>query len=411
MKHNHSISYFVFAVFILFFFTGCIEEFDDDNIPQSQSSMIVVNGSILGDTVCEINLTYTQKLKEDTVLENNVLNVKNVNNAKVRVLGTDGSEYLPIKWYVYEKESLLKLLGDLYNTMEFSDMGRYIFKLPKLNPDVAYYLRIESNGDVYESEPQKPIRTPEIDTIEYCQNAEESDVNVMITTEKPENTDRIMYYEWNVGETWEVRPVFKGNYRYNSKENIIEPIPDKEGFPKRGWKIIKKAFPFIESTAHYKDQQFQKYRIYGINCDDERIYYNYSGLITQRAISKDEYEYQLASNQASLNMGGLFSPQASALPTNIRCVKGSRKALGFVGVSLNRSEKRFYIDGEKISKILPPRPIITNTDIDMSIAAQYWFSGSRIIANGDGHISWVNEKYVDLRTRKDLTFDKPYYMP
>jgi hypothetical protein len=85
------------------------------------------------------------------------------------------------------------------------------------------------------------------------------------------------------------------------------------------------------------------------------MFYRYSGLVHQRAISKAEYEYELAKRQADSEMGGLFTPQPSALPTNIRCLTSHKRVIGFVGCSLNTSEHRFFLDAKDYS-IYHPLP-------------------------------------------------------
>ena len=95
-------------------------------------------------------------------------------------------------------------------------------------------------------------------------------------------------------------------------------------------------------------------QLYGISRGSEMIFHRYSGLIHQRAISKAEYEYELARRQAGSEMGGLFTPQPSALPTNIHCLTSSKHVIGFVGCSLNTSKYRFFLDAPDFSIKRPP---------------------------------------------------------
>ena len=83
------------------------------------------------------------------------------------------------------------------------------------------------------------------------------------------------------------------------------------------------------------------------------MYYRYSGLVHQRAISKAEYEYELARRQAGSEMGGLFTPQPSALPSNIHCLTSKKHVIGFVGCSDNISEYRFFLNEYDYSIIIP----------------------------------------------------------
>ena len=54
-------------------------------------------------------------------------------------------------------------------------------------------------------------------------------------------------------------------------------------------------------------------------------------------------------------MGGLFTPQPSSQPTNIRCLTSGKRAIGFVGCSLNTSDRRFFLDGADFSIYRRPR--------------------------------------------------------
>jgi hypothetical protein len=54
-------------------------------------------------------------------------------------------------------------------------------------------------------------------------------------------------------------------------------------------------------------------------------------------------------------MGGLFTPQPSALPTNIRCLTSSKRVIGFVGCSMNTSDYRFFLHPGDFSLYRPGR--------------------------------------------------------
>jgi hypothetical protein len=90
-----------------------------------------------------------------------------------------------------------------------------------------------------------------------------------------------------------------------------------------------------------------------VSRESEKMYVRYSGLVHQRAISKGEYEYELARRQAGSEMGGLFTPQPSALPTNIHCLTSKKHVIGFVGCALNTSEYRFFLEPQNYSIYRP----------------------------------------------------------
>ena len=72
-----------------------------------------------------------------------------------------------------------------------------------------------------------------------------------------------------------------------------------------------------------------------------------------RKISKGEYEYYQEKIKLNEEMGGLFVPQPSELPSNIRCESSNKQAIGYVGVSLNVAEYRIFISTDDIQYRLP----------------------------------------------------------
>ena len=124
-------------------------------------------------------------------------------------------------------------------------------------------------------------------------------------------------------------------------------------YPERGWKDAPSSSIMVGSSTNYDAQHIQQLKIYDIGNDSEKMYYRYSGLVHQRAISKAEYEYELARRQAGSEMGGLFTPQPSALPTNIHCLTSKKHVIGFVGCALNTSEYRFFLEPQNYSIYRP----------------------------------------------------------
>ena len=138
MKCCHSFifkfwNFYIVAISMATVFTlsGCIEEYEAD-ITEEDSNLLVVEGSICSSQLNKFYLTRTQAI-------NSNYTPKMVTGAKVLVRGTDGSEY----------------------TTQESDKY-YSCWIESLSPDVAYYLHIEVDGEVYESEPLKPLRTEKI---------------------------------------------------------------------------------------------------------------------------------------------------------------------------------------------------------------------------------------------------------
>ena len=300
--------------------SGCIEEYEAD-IAEEDSNLLVVEGTIRSG-VNKFYLSYTQAL-------NATYTPKTISSAMVSVRGSDGSEIVAHNSY-------------------YTD-GYFTCQIDTLYPDVAYYLHIETGNEVYESEPQKPLPTEKIAEVMGSQVTPESKIEVLVTPATPSNPDQAHYYAWTYVETWEVHPDFVTGIYYDTTER--RPVEKPNQFPLRGWKDATGPMITVGASSSYSGHHIQKLKLYDFNRDSERIFYKYSGLVEQRAISKAEYEYELARRQAASEMGGLFTPQPSALPTNIRCLTSSKHVIGYVGCSLNTSRYRFFLHPKDFSII------------------------------------------------------------
>ena len=301
--------------------SGCIEEYEAD-IPDDESNVLVVEGTICSGELNKFYLSRTQGLHSSYAPRMEM-------RASVSVRGTDGSEYKA------------QATEDYYSC-----------QIDQLAPDVEYYLHIETaDGEIYESEPQKPLRTEKIDNVRGVQYTEGSDIDILVTPEAPLESDQVHYYTWSYNETWEVHPEYTTFVYYDTEK--MTAVDTVGMFPERGWKDAIGMTILVGASTNYDGQHIQGLKLYDIYRGDERIFHRYSGLVSQRAISKAEYEYELARLQASSEMGGLFTPLPSALPSNIRCLTSHKSVVGFVGCTLNVARYRFFLNSYDYSVYRP----------------------------------------------------------
>ena len=353
--------------------SGCIEEFEAD-IPADDSDLLVVEGTICSSKLNQFILSRTQPV-------NSTYTLQLVTGARVSVRGSDGSEY---------------------KTQETN--GHYSCWIDALGPDVEYCLHIETDGEVYESEPQKPLPTEKIADVRGVQNTPESNIDVLVTPEDPFEPDKTNYYSWTYDETWEVYPDYTTNMFYD--QTIKRGIFKEHQFPERGWIDATGSAIIVAASSNYEGQHIQQLKMYDIDNSDERIFFRYSGLVHQRAISKAEYEYSLARLQASSEMGGLFTPLPSALPTNIHCLTSSKHVIGFVGCSLNTSEYRFFLNARDFSINYPikedarlwfedPSDVLCRRLIEEGMYLCVW--KDERMAGGKLLTAWAYENQLDVR--------------
>jgi hypothetical protein len=303
-----------------------------------------------------------------------------VMGAKVSVRGTDGSE------------SVAQSIDGSYSTW-----------IDPLDPDVSYYLHIEVDGEIYESEPQKPLRTEKIADVSGVQNTPDSPIDVLVTPDAPFNPDQPNYYSWTYDETWEVHPDYTTNMYYDTETK--KPGYSSLQFPKCGWKDATGSTIIVGASPNYEGQQIRRLKMYDIDNSNERVYHRYSGLVHQRAITKAEYEYERARRQAGTEMGGLFTPLPSSLPTNIHCLTSKKHVIGFVGCSMNLSEYRFFLDAKDYSIQRPHRDDarvwIENPSEEFCLVlldkGMYLCEWTVDYAAGTLTTAWATEQQLDVR--------------
>ena len=371
--------YIIICLILSVTLSGCIEEYQAD-IPTKDSDLLVVEGTICSSKMNMFILSHTKEINSDKELSDDILEM--VDDGKVSVRGSDGSVFIADGYY-----------------------GIYLCNVGDLNPDVEYYLHIEYDGEVYESEPQKPLRTEKIADVCGVQNTPDSNIDILVTPDTPFDPNKENYYSWTCDETWEVHSDYTTTVYYDLFQG--KGVFNDKQFPSRGWKDATRNTVMVGSSTNYEGQHIQKLKIYDIDHSDERVFYRYSGLVHQRAISKAEYEYVLAQQQASSDMGGLFTPQPSAPLTNIRCLTSSKHVIGFVGCSLNTNEYRFFLDADDFSIYYPRkedtrlwvedpnemycRRLVEEEGMFLCVWQDERLSGGKLIT------AWAYEEQLDVR--------------
>ena len=119
----------------------------------------------------------------------------------------------------------------------------------------------------------------------------------------------------------------------------------------RGW-CHNIQYPLIGTTDDYADGRLEDYPLLTLSRHDNRFNTLYAVTITQRAVSRDEYEYEHLLERQSYEMGGLFTPLPSALPGNVFCTSDpTLQAIGYVGVSAGTASKRLFITRKEIGHV------------------------------------------------------------
>ena len=304
MKHTSikkpilSLLYIILAAFSV----SCIEDFNPD-LGEADSNILVINGNICSDTVCYFNLSRSFGINDNVFNDPDKLRI---NNAKIKITGTDGSEWMG------------------YNVAK----GEYRVKTGKLKSDVMYSLEVELGDVTFTSEPAYPLDSPEIEEAMCAQPRADMIVDVMVT-DAPATDETPHYYRWTYEETWEVQAYYQAYFEYNPKYDKIFPITVYKG---RGWQYAKYTSIIIANSSNFENNRIKNFRINKISNSDLRMQTLYCCDIKQYAMTQAQYEYEQARLELSDNMGGMFAPQPSELATNIKASDKNHRAIGYVGV-------------------------------------------------------------------------------
>lgn len=359
---------------------GCVEKFEAD-ISDLVTEGLVVEGDIISDSTVQFRLSKTLPLTEtddNKVQFNDFLNVE----ANLAVKGSDGTSWTGIA----------------------RGKGVYEVEIGMLMPEVEYSVEIQYKGDTYQSEPQKPQEMVDIERVSFSQPDLAGPVSILLDTEEAKDTQ---YFLWYFEEDWEIRAHFQTKDLYDSESNSV--IHYKYPPVAQGWCYNALDDIMLGTTESNVSNKIVGKKIQSIENIDPRISFLYSIRIQQRNLSKQEYEYYQVRTKLNNEMGGLFTPQPSELPTNITCSNPTRKVIGYVGCNMGIAKSHLYIKEDEVL-YLENYTCDVGKDPEGSYVDKF-AAGFQISDNTEMGIEWASVKCVDVRLFKADPMGRPDWWP
>lgn len=322
-------SYIIILVSLMALSTSCIEEYHGEWEIKNEH-ILIVSGSIEGNKECMFILRNSSPIDIPKYYYDKWGGLNSENDKDYSVGGNiylDGeivspeNNYLTGAVVIVESEG-----GEEYESVEVMP-GHYSVKVGELNPDDKYFIRVLSTEyeEEYTSTPMKPIDSPQIKNAGWKREGE--DVQFNITTE---DLDEVTYLTWDYYEVWEMRTPLTAFSEYDPVSDAIVPVSSNDT-RSQGWIHVRQHQRLVGDNKNYGYHALEKYPLYKRNIDGRQFQVKYYTKIKQSGISKEEYEYNNLIVQFNTEMGGLFTPMPSELPSNIRSRSGKR-AVGYVGV-------------------------------------------------------------------------------
>lgn len=376
----------VIGLLTVWFSVGCVEKFEA-NIGDIATEGLVVEGNIISDSMVVFNLSRILPLSETKENENLFSNYL-IADAELAVKGSDGSSWP----------------GNLRNR------GEYVVQIGTLQPDIKYHLEIQYDGDTYQSEPQKPLPCSGIEKMTCSQSDLLGPVSVRLDS-KEFDLSETKYYLWHFEEDWEVRARFATTDLYDIETNSVihyayPPVA-------QGWCYNKTDKILLGTTESALENRMVGKQIHSIAHTDYRLSVLYSIRVQQRNLTRKEYEYYQVCAKLNNEMGGLFTPQPSELPTNVMCSNPERKVIGYVGCNMGIAYRQLYIPRDKIH-YEENYQCDSGEEPEGDNKAKYvagFQIGSLVRAGSNVFIEWARVKCVDVNSLGANPTGRPAWWP
>lgn len=318
----------IITLIVLFTLITCIDPYK----PQLKGygSLLVVDGLITDE-----NLSYTIKLSRTFQDQNTSPEL--VTDARVTV--TDENE----------------------NIFVFYNRGGGVYKSDSLVfrgvPGKKYTLHITSgDGNMFESEQCLMQSVPEIDSLwfekdqEFFNNGSENEEGLRIYLNTKTGNDNL-YYRWAFEETWKFKIPFPKRFDYISIDNIVPLSHVKEYC----WKTRKSDEVIIHQLNSGNADHVERQPVYFIaSGKSDRLMSQYSILIKQYSISKNEYGFWNNLKRINESVGDIFALQPFPVISNIRNInEPEERILGFFQVSAVKQKRMFIPFSEVVRLHLP----------------------------------------------------------
>jgi hypothetical protein len=233
------------------------------------------------------------------------------------------------------------------------DSGRYA--APPLNLDNAHKYRLRigtADGKIYLSDYEPVKITPPIDTLRYEISA--AGVNLYTSTHDPANNAH--YYRWDYTETYVYESTGNTFYKFDNTQffdanKVRFRTPDEQIHI--CYVTDTSSTTILNTTAALKQDIVVDNPIVQIPASSEKLYYRYSILVKQYALTQEAYNFWSILKKNTEQIGSIFDAQPSELKGNIRCISNPKEpVIGYISVS-TVSQKRVFISNSQLPGSAP----------------------------------------------------------
>lgn len=318
----------IIALAIIYTLFTCIDPYSPKLT--GYASLLVVDGMIT-----DANTSYTVKLSKTFQEQNSI----------------------PL----WVSDATVFIADDAENNNYLINRGNGIYKTDSTQfrgvPGRTYVLHIVTNdGKEYESEPCLMQSVPDIDSIYFEKDQQltnngtqsQDGVSIYLDSKEGENNS---YYRWDFDETWEFRVPDPKKWDYIDSATFVPTAHVREYC----WKTRKSDEILIGSASSGSSAAIVKEPIFFIGTDQsDRLALQYTVLISQYSISKNEYEFWNNLKQINEIGGDIFAKQPYPVISNIKNINNPKeRVLGYFRVSAIKQKRKNILFSDIAGMDLP----------------------------------------------------------
>jgi hypothetical protein len=299
---------------LLVLMCACVEPYLAPAI-EDDHNVLVIDGFLIPNDTTVIKLSRTNPIYSKEGYEAEV-------NAFVEIESNDGSKY-----QLSEKTA-----------------GTYVSPPLNLNPGRQYRLHVRT-GDTeeYASEFVGIKDSHQIDSVTWEGITEGDALEFSVYSHDPEGKTR--YYLWTYDETFQYVSAGRSRY-YHENDQVIARKSSEEIY--NCWKTNKMNNIYVTSTNKLSEDIVYDFPLYRIRQASPKLYFAYSVLVKQIALTEGAYDYWSSTKLNSEQLGSLFDPMPSQPLTNFACLSSpSTPVVGYFTAS-TQVTKRVFLTRQEI---------------------------------------------------------------
>ncbi|KPK82636.1 MAG: hypothetical protein AMS27_14410 [Bacteroides sp. SM23_62_1] len=256
--------------------------------------------------------------------------------------------------FIPERDCLVRVVDENGNSYLFYDQGEGVYQrfmmASQLVRGTAYKLSIlTTEGKEYESNYEiLPFPCPLIDSVYFetetvgTFDPEQPLEGIQFYIDLDAEEDQARNYRWELVETWEY---YAAHIITDYYDGELHKMDDPFKYH-HCWYTGRISNIYTSSTKHSVSNRINRYPLYFVSNQTNRLKIRYSLLVKQFSLSDEAYQYWDQMRRQHQESGGLYETQPAQIRGNVYNINDPEElVLGFFNVA-SSLDKRIFVDAQ-----------------------------------------------------------------